>query len=49
MNKIADTQKTEKKEPIILKDPTESYHPGGTKTSLPSAPATSRKKYFIEN
>ena len=40
MNKIADTQKTEKKKPIILKDPTESYHPGGKKTSLPTATAT---------
>ena len=35
MEKIAKKQKTEKKEPIILKDPTKSYHSKGNQTSLP--------------
>ena len=40
MKKIAEKQKTEKKEPIVLKNPTKSYHPWGKKTSLPTATAT---------
>lgn len=35
MEKIAEKQKTEKKEPIVLKDPAKSYHPEGNKTNLP--------------
>ena len=43
MEKIAEKQKTEKKEPIVLKDPAKSYHPEGNKTNLPittTAPTT---------
>ena len=40
MEKIAKKQKTEKKEPIILKDPTKSYHPEGNQTSLPITSTT---------
>lgn len=35
MEKIAEKQKTEKKEPIVLKDPAKSYHPEGNSTNLP--------------
>ena len=41
MEKIAEKQKTEKKEPIVLKDPAKSYHPEGNKTSLPITTTTS--------
>ena len=40
MEKIAEKQKTEKKEPIVLKDPAKSYHPEGNKTSLPTITTT---------
>merc|ERR1712131_247171 len=43
MEKIAEKQKTEKKEPIVLKYPAKSYHPEGNKTNLPittTAPTT---------
>ena len=40
MEKIAEKQKTEKKEPIVLKDPAKSYHPEGNKTSLPITTTT---------
>jgi len=43
MEKIAEKQKTEKKEPIVLKDPAKSYHPEGNKTNIPittSAPSS---------
>jgi len=40
MEKIAEKQKTEKKEPIVLKDPAKSYHPEGNKTNLPITTTT---------
>merc|ERR1711937_673780 len=40
MEKIAEKQKTEKKEPIVLKDPAKSYHPEGNKTNLPTITTT---------
>jgi len=40
MEKIAEKQKTEKKEPIVLKDPAKSYHPEGNKTTLPISTTT---------
>merc|ERR1719320_1288418 len=40
MEIIAEKQKTEKKEPIVLKDPAKSYHPEGNKTNLPTITTT---------
>jgi len=40
MEKIAEKQKTEKKEPIVLKDPAKSYHPEGNKSNLPTITTT---------
>jgi len=37
MEKMAEKQKTEKKEPIVLKDPAKSYHPEGNATKITSA------------
>ena len=44
MEKIAEKQKTGKKERIVLKDPSQSYYPEGYKTNLPITATTSSSR-----